>query len=96
MLATVCSKPLNLLTVQTEEDYKNSEKTWNSIGRYMQAKYDADKNLVQRTAFKWTILRPRHLTHEPGTGRATVGKAPLGSAISVSLHRAQPWVVANT
>ena len=50
----------------------------------MQAKYDADKDLIQRTAFKWTILRPGRLTHEPGTGNAVVGKAPLESAISVS------------
>lgn len=49
----------------------------------MQAKYDADHNLAQRTAFQWTILRPGHLTHEPGTGRAIVGKAPLNSSISV-------------
>lgn len=66
----------------TDEDLKHSEAVWQSIGRYMQAKYDADKNLVQRTAFKWTILRPGHLTNEPGTGRATVGKAPLGTSIS--------------
>lgn len=49
----------------------------------MQAKFDADKNLIARTAFKWTILRPGALTHEPGTGRAIVGKAPLGGSISV-------------
>lgn len=49
----------------------------------MQAKYDADKNLVQRTAFKWTILRPGSLSDEPGTGKAIVGKAPLGRSISV-------------
>ncbi|GJE93843.1 FAD dependent oxidoreductase [Phanerochaete sordida] len=66
----------------TDEDLKHSDKVWGSIGTYMQAKYDADKNLAGRTAFQWTILRPGLLTHEPGTRRATVGKAPLGSSIS--------------
>ena len=51
----------------------------------MQAKYDADKNLAQRTAFKWTILRPNWLNDEPGTGKAIVGKAPLKGAITVSI-----------
>lgn len=69
---------------QTEEDLKHSENVWKAIGTYMQAKYDADKNLATRTAFKWTILRPGRLTHEPGVGKASVGKAPLSTAISVS------------
>lgn len=50
----------------------------------MQAKYDADKNLTQRKAFQWTILRPGHLSNEPGTKRGVVGKAPLARSISVS------------
>lgn len=70
---------------QTENDVKNSEPIWSTIGFYMEAKYDADKNLTQRTAFKWTIIRPGWLSFEPGTGKATVGKAPLAGTISVSL-----------
>ena len=50
----------------------------------MKAKYDADKNLSQRTAFKWTILRPALLTNDEGTGRAQVGKMHLDGSISVS------------
>ncbi|KAH8115118.1 NAD-binding protein [Phellopilus nigrolimitatus] len=60
-----------------EEDKAISEKMRKAIGTYVQAKYDADKNLAQRTAFKWTILRPVGLTNGPGTGKATVGKAHL-------------------
>ncbi|EKM50722.1 uncharacterized protein PHACADRAFT_264166 [Phanerochaete carnosa HHB-10118-sp] len=66
----------------TDEDLEHSVAAWKMLGAYIQAKYDADKNLVGRTAFKWTIVRPGALTNEPGTGRATVGKAPLKSVIS--------------
>ena len=55
-----------------------------AIPAYMQAKYEADKNLVQRTAFNWTILRPGGLSNEPGSGKASVGKAHLKNTISVS------------
>ena len=50
---------------------------------YVDYKYKADKNLVQRTAFQWTILRPGGLADEPGTGKASVGKTHLRPTISV-------------
>ncbi|KAL5479107.1 hypothetical protein ACEPAI_2395 [Sanghuangporus weigelae] len=65
-----------------DEDKAVSERIRNAIPVYMQAKYDADKNLVQRTAFKWTILRPSGLSNEPGTGKASIGKARLKNTIS--------------
>jgi len=46
-------------------------------------KYEADKNLVKRTAFDWIILRPGGLTNSPGTGTASVGRTHLGKTISV-------------
>jgi len=49
----------------------------------MHWKYEADKNLVKRTAFGWIILRPGGLTNSPGTGTASVGRAHLGKPISV-------------
>ena len=55
-----------------------------AIPEYMHWKYEADKNLVKRTAFKWVILRPGGLTNEPGTGNAHIGRAHLGKGISVS------------
>lgn len=57
-----------------------------AIPVYVQWKYEADKNLVKRDAFKWTILRPGGLKDEPGTGKATVGRTHLTPQISVSSH----------
>lgn len=53
----------------------------------MQAKYDADKDLVKRTSFKWTILRPGGLSNDPGVGKASIGRTHITSTISVSLYR---------
>ncbi|VDB85903.1 unnamed protein product [Peniophora sp. CBMAI 1063] len=52
------------------------------IGPYLNAKYLADKNLAQRTAFKWTTVRPGWYTDEPGTGKASVGRTHLSPSIS--------------
>lgn len=49
----------------------------------MHWKYEADKNLVKRTAFKWTILRPGGLSNNPGEGKVDVGRTHLGKMISV-------------
>lgn len=66
----------------TAQDRKHSEQFFSSIGPYLQAKYDADHDLSGRTAFARTMLRPGWLTNKPGTGRATIGKAPLGATVS--------------
>jgi len=55
-----------------EEDKAASERGHGAIGEYMKAKYDADKNLVQRT-FDWFILRPSGLTNDEGTGKVNIG-----------------------
>jgi NAD(P)H-binding len=44
----------------------------------MHWKYEADKNLVKRTAFKWTILRPGGLSNNPGEGKVDAGRTHLG------------------
>lgn len=54
------------------------------ISVYMHWKYEADKNLVKRTGFKWFILRPGGLLDVPGTGNADVGRTHLSKQISVS------------
>nr|CDI54280.1 fungal protein [Melanopsichium pennsylvanicum 4] len=36
-------------------------------------KYAADKNLSQRSAFPWFVLRPGGLLDEPGTGKVALG-----------------------
>lgn len=54
------------------------------IAAYMHWKYEADKNLSKRTAFKWTILRPGGLTNDPGVGTASIGRTHLTKTITVS------------
>jgi len=65
----------------TEEDKSRSERTRAAIGTYMKWKYEADKNLVARTSFKWTILRPGGLSHEAGTGRVSLGITHITTTI---------------
>lgn len=60
-----------------------SNRVRKAIGVYMKWKYEADKNLVKRTAFKWIILRPGGLTNNPGVGTAAIGRTHLGKTISV-------------
>ncbi|KAI0042756.1 NAD(P)-binding protein [Auriscalpium vulgare] len=57
-----------------EEDRQLSHAMRAAIGHYFQCKYEADKNLAQRTAFKWTIVRPNGLLDTPGTGRVSIGR----------------------
>ncbi|KAG8982775.1 hypothetical protein FRB90_006559, partial [Tulasnella sp. 427] len=49
---------------------------------YYEWKYKADQELVGRTAFKWTIVRPGGLTEDPGAGTAAIGRTPLTSRVS--------------
>lgn len=74
----------NSLTAQDEADIEKSKNGWAAIGTYMKYKYLADKNLSQRTAFKWVILRPGTLINDPGTGKGTIGRTHISkSQISV-------------
>ncbi|GJE93822.1 NADH(P)-binding-domain-containing protein [Phanerochaete sordida] len=66
----------------TPKDLQHSDHLWTAMGAFLQAKYDADRDLARRRSFKWTILRPGWLTDAESTGRAAVGKAPLGATIS--------------
>ncbi|KAK7055543.1 NADH(P)-binding-domain-containing protein [Favolaschia claudopus] len=66
----------------TEEDIAMSKRVRGAIAAYMKWKYEADKNLVKRTAFKWTMLRPGGLNNEPGTGKASIGRTHLSPTIS--------------
>jgi len=61
-----------------EQDIAISKRTRDAIPVYMHWKYEADKNLVKRDAFKWTILRPGGLSNEPGSGKASIGRTHLG------------------
>lgn len=50
------------------------------------SEYEADKDLVNSGAFKWTIVRPGTLTDDPGTGKASIGRTHLGAPISVGFY----------
>ncbi|KAA1475754.1 NAD(P)-binding protein [Dentipellis sp. KUC8613] len=65
-----------------ESDKEVSRKYGDVLKTYLEAKYLADKNLVERTAFKWTILRPGGLLDTPGTGRVSIGRTHLSPAIA--------------
>jgi hypothetical protein len=54
-----------------------------AIPAYVKWKYEADKNLVKRTSFKWCILRPGGLTDKPATGKAEIGRTHITEPISV-------------
>ncbi|KAF5347317.1 hypothetical protein D9756_009915 [Leucocoprinus leucothites] len=64
-----------------EQDKEISKKYRETLATFVHWKYEADKNLVQRTTFKWTILRPGTLKDEPGTGKATIGRTHLRPGI---------------
>lgn len=60
-----------------ENSRKASDEVWDRIGRYMQAKYEADVFLRQ-SGLQFTILRPGRLTHEPAAG-CEIGLTQMGS-----------------
>ena len=41
---------------------------------YLRAKGAADDNIRARAALDWTIVRPGHLTNDPGTGQVTIAE----------------------
>uniref|UniRef100_A0A8H7XTM1 NAD(P)-binding domain-containing protein n=1 Tax=Psilocybe cubensis TaxID=181762 RepID=A0A8H7XTM1_PSICU len=65
-----------------EDDIARSKKYREALKTYVHWKYEADKNLTKRTAFKWTILRPGTLSNNPGKGTASIGRAHLSNHIS--------------
>ncbi|EGN94738.1 hypothetical protein SERLA73DRAFT_187791 [Serpula lacrymans var. lacrymans S7.3] len=66
----------------TEKDIEISKRVRGAIPAYMRWKYEADKNLVQRTTFKWFILRPGGLTNQPGIGKGDIGRTHITTTIS--------------
>ncbi|KAJ7092424.1 NADH(P)-binding-domain-containing protein [Mycena belliarum] len=66
----------------SEEDITLAKRVREHIAVYMKWKYEADKNLVRRDKFKWTILRPGGLSNEPGAGKASIGRTHLSPTIS--------------
>ncbi|KAL1727455.1 NADH(P)-binding-domain-containing protein [Schizophyllum commune] len=64
-----------------DADIALSKGLYEQIPAYMAAKYAADKDLSQRTAFKWTVVRPGFLSDNPGTGKITAGRTHITANI---------------
>lgn len=58
-------------------DKKLSAKNHDTMKPYFKWRYETDKNLAERTAFHWTILRPGELIDGPGKGRVEIGRTHL-------------------
>ncbi|OBZ74305.1 hypothetical protein A0H81_05593 [Grifola frondosa] len=76
----------NIPEFYDEADIQRSVQYHQDLGDYMRWKYEADKNLVQRTAFQWTIVRPSTLLDTPGTHTASIGRPT-----SLNLYPEMTW-----
>ncbi|KAF9529924.1 NADH(P)-binding-domain-containing protein [Crepidotus variabilis] len=65
-----------------EADRAMSERVRKGIPAYMKWKYESDKNLAKRTAFKWTMLRPGGLNNDEGTDKADIGRTHICTTVS--------------
>ena len=68
-----------------ENDLKTSERVWGAIKPYMEAKFDADRSLVEensRRGLDYTIVRPGRLLDEDGVSKVDAGKVHLGKGVS--------------
>lgn len=52
----------------------------------MHCTYEADKNLLEWTAFNWVVLRPEGSTNNFRTRIASLGRTHLGKTISVCTY----------
>ncbi|KAI0263225.1 hypothetical protein BC834DRAFT_827793, partial [Gloeopeniophorella convolvens] len=68
--------------IENDADKALSARMRKIIGDYFHWKYEADKDLVQCTAYPWTILRPSGLADDPGTGRLDIGRTHTTARIS--------------
>jgi len=75
------------MTLQNDQDKAKYDGVYNQLRSYLKWKTEADKNLAQRTTFKWTILRPGELSNAPGIGKVSIGRTHLLPAVSVSALR---------
>jgi nucleoside-diphosphate-sugar epimerase len=69
----------------TESDFQKSDATYNAIGKYMRAKFEADKELRvgnDKRKLDYTIVRPGRLGMGPSTGKITAGKISIVGEIS--------------
>ncbi|KAI5209399.1 NAD(P)-binding protein [Aureobasidium subglaciale] len=68
-----------------DDDLAVSNKMWNAIGVYCEAKLAADRDLVTKNDTRkldYTIIRPGSLNTDKGSGKVAAGKVHLGNSIS--------------
>lgn len=68
-----------------DEDKERSERLWKFIGKAMEAKLAADKELVsgnKKRGLSWNIIRPAGLLDEPSAGKISAGRKHFGKGIS--------------
>jgi hypothetical protein len=78
-----------MVHMQDQADIEASKQIRKIYGSYFHWKYEADKNLVRRDTFKWTIIRPGAFNEEPGKGRLSIGRTHVTGSIAVSGHTNQ-------
>lgn len=62
-----------------DEDVKASDRMWNAIPAYCQAKYDAEVELHKRKQIAYTVIRPGTLTSEPAANKGVkMGRTHIG------------------
>lgn len=69
----------------SKEDKARSEQLWKFIGRAMEAKLKADRELVggnNTRKLEWNIVRPGGLLNDPGVGKVSAGRVHFGKGIS--------------
>ncbi|TVY82996.1 UPF0659 protein [Lachnellula suecica] len=68
-----------------EEDVRTGEQLWGMLPLYMDAKFQADKNLVEengRRGLEYTIVRPTWYNEGGSTGKVSAGKVGTSPKIS--------------
>ncbi|KAK6440744.1 hypothetical protein LTR95_003043 [Oleoguttula sp. CCFEE 5521] len=68
-----------------DDDKAKSDKMWEALASYCQAKLVADVELVtgnEKRGLVYTIVRPSTLSDEKGTGKVEAGKVHIGQPIS--------------
>lgn len=68
-----------------DSDRDRSNRVWNAIKPYMEAKLAADTSLVTqngRRGLEYTIVRPTGLSQDPGKGTIAAGKVHINQVIS--------------
>lgn len=68
-----------------DDDIAVSNRMWNAIGVYCEAKLAADRDLVTENDSRkldYTIVRPGSLNTDEGIGKVAAGKVHLGKSIS--------------